>query len=203
MELVNQNLSYKDKCGIYVAEKVELIVPKQGSTKKEHIRFSLLKVKKNGRIDALDFSHYFNVGIPKLVEEYKRLGVTADGISEENMAKASDEYDKGTTPVDVLKVIQKPYFSFYGFWWTQDFGGVYRNKETGKETSSTLVFIPCDEDTGMPKSTFCMTAERLNEILEGYEPVSVTKAESTAPVESSTDADDRAAFEEFLRSRKG
>lgn len=189
MELLNNNKSYADRCGMYAVVEAELIVAKQGSGKNDYIRFSLKKRKKNGRIDKLGFSHYFNVGIKELVDEYKKLGVGEKGISAENLAKAREMYDKEETDCQ---------FDFYGFFWNQPLGGVYKHKESGKVSSETLVFIPCDEDTSIPKPEWAMTQARLNDILSNYEKVEDVPAEEVVPAEE----DDEAAFQEFLRMKK-
>lgn len=195
METMNPNTSYKDKCGIYRVVEAELIAAKAGSSKNDYIRLSLKKVMKSGRLQ-LGFSHYFNLGIKDYVEEYKRMGVTDKGISKENLEALKEAYDKGDTDAQ---------YEFYGFWWTQPFGAVYRNKETNKVSSETLVFIPCDEDTGMPLPEFVMTAARLAEILKGYELVKQDTAERDATVNDGdqADADDEAAaFAEYMRQKK-
>lgn len=183
-----------DKCGTYRTTAAELIVAKQGSGKKDYIRFSLMKVKKNGRIDKLGFSHYFNVGIEELVKEYKALGVTEKGISQENLMAAKAAYNKEETDVQ---------FDFFGFFWNQPLGGVYRHKETGTVSSDILVFIPCDEETGVPKPEWAMTQARLNDILKNYEKVQ-TSTNETEPsvVEQSSEEDEQAQFEEFLRMKR-
>lgn len=196
METMNSNTSYKDKCGIYRITAAELVAAKAGSGKNDYIRMSLKKVMKNGRLQ-LGFSHYFNLGIKEYVDEYKRMGVTGSGISDENLTALKEAYNKGETDAQ---------YEFYGFWWTQEFGRIYRNKETGKITSETLVFIPCDEDTGCPLPEFVMTAARLKEILKGYELVKEDTAEA-GPSENDSDQggaeeDEAAAFEEFMRQKK-
>lgn len=193
---MNQNKSYKDLCGTYRVVAAELVPAKQGSNKNDYIRISLKKVMRNGRLQ-LGFSHYFNLGIKEYVEEYKRFGVSDKGISTENLAKLKEAYDAGQTDAQ---------YEFYGFFWTQSFGGVYRNKDTGKISSETLIFVPCDEDTGMPLPEFVMTQSRLNEILQGYELVKESTAEANATVndadQSASEQDERAAFEEFMRQQK-
>jgi hypothetical protein len=190
-KMLDTNASYAERCGTYRAVDARLIVAKAGSGKNDYIQFDLKKVKKNGRVDMLGFSHYFNIGIKELVEEYKRLGVTDKGISKENLAAAKEAYAKEETDAQ---------FEFYGFFWNQSLGGVYKHKESGKISSETLVFIPCDEDTGLPLSLFCMTQERLQEILQGYELVE----QDTVPEESneSTEEDERKAFEEFMKNKQ-
>ena len=194
METMNPNLSYADKCGIYRITAAELVAAKAGSGKNDYIRMSLKKVMKSGRLQ-LGFSHYFNLGIKEYVEAYKAAGVTDKGISAENLEALKEAYNKGQTDAQ---------YEFYGFWWTQPFGGVYKNKETGKITSETLVFIPCDEDTGMPLPEFCMTEARLKEILNGYERVQEDKVEADATVNTDTpegEVDEAAAFAEYMRQK--
>lgn len=195
MEIMNQNQSYMDKCGVYRVTAAELIPAKAGSGKNDYIRLSLKKVMKSGRLQ-LGFSHYFNLGIKDYVDEYKRLGVTDKGISAENLASLKEAYDKGETDAQ---------YEYFGFWWTQSFGGVYRNKETKKVSSETLVFIPCDEDTGLPLPEFCMTQARLNDILAGYErmPEDKTEADVTVNEDAAGDAEDEAAaFAEYMRQKR-
>ncbi len=193
---MNQNKSYKDLCGTYRVVAAELVPAKAGSNKNDYIRLSLKKVMRNGRLQ-LGFSHYFNLGIKEYVDEYKRLGVTDKGISAENLAKLKQAYDAGETDAQ---------YEYYGMYWTQEFGGVYRNKETGKISSETLIFIPCDEDTGVPLKEFCMTSARLAEILNGYEIVKQDTAEVQPTVndadQGAGEEDERAAFEEFMRQQK-
>ena len=191
MEMLNSNSSYAERCGIYRAVDARLVVAKAGSGKNDYIQFDLKKVKKNGRVDMLGFSHFFNIGIKELVEEYKKLGVTDKGISKENLAKAKEMYSNEETDAQ---------FEFYGFFWNQSFGGVYKNKETGKISSETLVFIPCDEDTSIPKPEFAMTQARLNDILENYTRVQDTTAEDdNAP---SKEEQERAEYEAFLEAKR-
>lgn len=194
METMNPNQSYADRCGIYRITNAELVAAKAGSGKNDYIRMSLKKVLKSGRLQ-LGFSHYFNLGIKEYVDAYKEAGVTDKGISNENLEALKEAYNKGQTDAQ---------YEFYGFWWTQPFGGIYRNKETGKVTSETLVFIPCDEDTGMPLPEFCMTDARLKEILKGYERVAEEKTEATATVntDSAPEEDEAAAFAEYMRQKK-
>ena len=189
--MLNSNSSYAERCGIYRAVDARLVVAKAGSGKNDYIQFDLKKVKKNGRVDMLGFSHFFNIGIKELVEEYKKLGVTDKGISKENLAKAKEMYSNEETDAQ---------FEFYGFFWNQSFGGVYKNKETGKISSETLVFIPCDEDTSIPKPEFAMTQARLNDILENYTRVQDTTAEDdNAP---SKEEQERAEYEAFLEAKR-
>lgn len=192
MEMLNTNASYAERCGTYRAVDARLIVAKAGSGKNDYVQFDLKKVKKNGRVDMLGFSHYFNIGIKELVEEYKRLGVTDKGISKENLAAAKEAYAKEETDAQ---------FEFYGFFWNQSLGGVYKHKETGKISSETLVFIPCDEDTSIPKPEFAMTQARLNDILANYEKVSTGTAEDTS---SATDdaQKEREEYEAFLAAKR-
>jgi hypothetical protein len=195
MEMLNTNSSYAERCGIYRAVDARLIVAKAGSGKNDYVQFDLKKVKKNGRVDMLGFSHYFNIGIKELVEEYKRLGVTDKGISKENLAKAKEMYDKEETEAQ---------FEFYGFFWNQSLGGVYKHKESGKISSETLVFIPCDEDTGIPKPEFAMTQARLNDILQNYTKVEGTTTEDTGENASnmSKEEKERAEYEAFLAAKR-
>lgn len=191
VKMLDNNASYAERCGMYAATAAELVVAKAGSGKNDYIRFSLQKIKKNGRVDCLGFSHYFNVGIKELVDEYKRLGVTEKGISAEDLAKAKAAYDKEETDVQ---------FTFYGFFWNQPLGGVYRHKESGKVTSESLVFIPCDEDTSIPKPEWAMTQARLKDILDNYELVDGGPAEEE---EAGKSNDDQAAeFEAFLAAKR-
>lgn len=192
METMNKNTSYADKCGIYRITAAELIAAKAGSKKNDYIRLSLKKVMKSGRLQ-LGFSHYFNLGIQDYVEAYKAAGVTEKGISKENLEKLRDDYEAGNTDAQ---------YEYYGFWWTQEFGGTYRNKETGKIASDTLVFIPCDEDTGLPIPEFVMTSERLQQILEGYEPVKQDTTEEVVTGEQSDEENEEAAFAEYWRQKK-
>lgn len=195
METMNSNVSYADKCGIYRITAAELVVAKAGSNKNDYVRLSLKKVMKSGRLQ-LGFSHYFNLGIKEYVEEYKRMGVTEKGISAENLLALKEAYEEGKTDAQ---------YEFYGFWWTQSFGATYRNKDTGKIASETLIFIPCDEDTGLPLPEFVMTAARLQEILKGYELVKQDTSEADATVNDSDqdDADDEAAaFAEYMAAKK-
>jgi hypothetical protein len=191
MEFIDKNASYADRCGWYRTVAAELIPAKAGSKKNDYVRLSLKKVMKSGRLQ-IGFSNYFNMGIPDAVAEYKKFGVTENGISEENL-KALKEADQKEETVNIR-------YEYYGFFWTQPFGAIYRNKETKKISSETLVFIPCDEDTGLPLSLFCMTQERLQEILQGYELVE----QDTVPEESneSTEEDERKAFEEFMKNKQ-
>lgn len=190
--LLDNNASYADRCGMYAATAAELVVAKAGSGKNDYIRFSLQKIKKNGRVDRLGFSHYFNVGIKELVDEYKRLGVTDKGISAEDLAKAKEMYKNGDTDCE---------FQFYGFFWNQPLGGVFKHKETGKVTSETLAFIPCDEDTSIPKPEWAMTQARLNDILSNYEKVEGAPAEEERPTNSAS-AEEEAEFEEFMKRKR-
>lgn len=191
MEILNSNACYAERCGNYRAVDARLIVAKAGSGKNDYIQFDLKKVKKNGRVDMLGFSHFFNIGIKELVDEYKKLGVTDKGISKENLAKAKEMYNNEETDAQ---------FEFYGFFWNQSFGGVYKNKETGKISSETLVFIPCDEDTSIPKPEFAMTQARLNDILENYTRVQDTTAEdNNAP---SKEEQEQAEYEAFLAAKR-
>lgn len=190
MEMLNSNASYAERCGTYRAVDARLIPAKAGSGKNDYVQFDLKKVKKNGRVDMLGFSHFFNIGIKELVEEYKRLGVTDKGISKENLAAAKEAYNKEETDAQ---------FEFYGFFWNQSLGGVYKHKETGKISSETLVFIPCDEDTSIPKPEFAMTQARLNDILANYEKVSTSPAEDTG---DTTQSDLQDEYEAFLAAKR-
>lgn len=192
--MLNKNLSYKDKCGYYKIIAAELVPAKQGSNKNDYVRLSLRKIKASGRVETRGFSHYHNEGIKDIVEGLKRLGVTAQGISKENLEAWNEAFKKGEdVPYDPIQ---------YGFYWTQPFGAVYRNKETGKISSETLVFIPCDEDTGLPLQEYCMTAERLAEILSGYELVKQETAENDTN-QDQEDADDEAeALAKFIEQRR-
>lgn len=194
METINQNVSYADRCGIYRITAAELVAAKAGSNKNDYVRLSLKKVLKSGRLQ-LGFSHYFNIGIKEYVDEYKKMGVTDKGIADENLKALKEAYNKGETDAQ---------YEFYGFFWTQSFGATYRNKETNKIVSETLVFIPCDEDTGLPIPEFCMTAARLQEILQGYELVKDTTVEdkSVTKEENEDVEDEAAAFAEYMRQKK-
>ena len=192
VQMLDNNASYAERCGNYRAVDARLVVAKAGSGKNDYIQFDLKKVKKNGRVDVMGFSHFFNVGIKELVEEYKRLGVTDKGISKENLAKAKEMYAKEETDVQ---------FEFYGFFWNQPLGGVFQHKENGKVTSESLVFIPCDEDTSIPKPEWAMTQARLADILRNYERIKDGAAEEESASEAS-DEDERKAFEEFLAAKK-
>lgn len=192
METINQNLSYADKCGIYRITAAELVSAKAGSQKNDYVRLSLKKVMKSGRLQ-LGFSHYFNIGIKEYVDEYKRMGVTDKGISAENLNALKEAYEKGDTDAQ---------YEFYGFFWTQQFGATYKNKESGKVSSETLVFIPCDEDTGLPIPEFCMTQARLQEILQGYELVNQEVAPDESVTGAEAEEDERKAFEEFMKNRQ-
>lgn len=193
MEMLNTNASYAERCGIYRAVDARLMVAKAGSGKNDYIQFDLKKVKKNGRVDMLGFSHFFNIGIKELVDEYKRLGVTDKGISKENLAKAKEMYNNEETDAQ---------FEFYGFFWNQSLGGVYKHKETRKISSETLVFIPCDEDTSIPKPEFAMTQARLNDILQNYEKVNDTPSNDGTEDSQSDEDRERAEYEAFLAAKK-
>lgn len=191
--MLNTNSSYAERCSTYRAVDARLMVAKAGSGKNDYIQFDLKKVKKNGRVDMLGFSHFFNIGIKELVDEYKRLGVTEKGISKENLAAAKEAYNKEETDAQ---------FEFYGFFWNQSLGGVYRHKETGKISSETLVFIPCDEDTSIPKPEFAMTQARLNDILANYEKVTETPGNDGTESSQSDEDRERAEYEAFLAAKK-
>ena len=152
VELMNPNVSYTDRCGTYRVEDAEII----GSDKNEYVRLSLIKIYKSGRPE-MGFSHYFNIYNPSIVEEFKKFGVAEKG---KNMKAWREAYDNEQTDMPC---------EFYGFFWTQEFGGIYKKKEKGKNASDILVFIPCEKDTGLPLHEFVLTASRLQEILKGYE----------------------------------
>lgn len=166
--VMNANLSYKDQCGWYDAVEAELIVAKEGSGKNDSVRFSL---KKRGRGSRLGFSHYFTYAIPDDVKLYKDLGVTERGISDEDLAKAIDRWDNAYDNRGRLVDNGAMPFEFYGTWWNIDFGCEMRNLNTDKVSSSTMVFVPCDEDTGLPLPDFVVNANRLANIMAGYAPV--------------------------------
>lgn len=193
MEMLNTNSSYAERCGVYRAVDARLMVAKAGSGKNDYIQFDLKKVKKNGRVDMLGFSHFFNIGIKELVDEYKRLGVTDKGISKENLAAAKEAYNKEETDAQ---------FEFYGFFWNQSLGGVYKHKETNKISSETLVFIPCDEDTSIPKPEFAMTQARLNDILQNYEKVNDTPSNDGTEGSQSDEDRERAEYEAFIAAKR-
>ena len=152
VKLMNPNVSYTDRCGTYRVEDAEII---KGSGKNEYVRLSLRRVLKSGRF-ALGFSHYFNIFNHSIVEELKKFGVTEKGT---NLKAWREAYDNEQTDMPC---------EFYGFFWTQEFGGIYKKKETGKNASDKLVFIPCEKDTGLPLHEFVLTASELQEILKGY-----------------------------------
>jgi hypothetical protein len=195
METMNKNTSYADKCGIYRITEAELVVAKAGSNKNDYVRLSLVKVMKSGRLQ-MGFSHYFNIGIQNAVEEFKTYGVTEKGTSKENLAKLKEDYEAFNTKDPNVR------YEYYGFFWTQEFGATYRNKETGKISSDTLVFIPCDEETGTPIPEFVMTAERLQEILKGYELVKQNTTEEVVASGQENEEDEAAAFAEYMRQKK-
>lgn len=176
IKFLDPNKSYTDKCAWYRTEKAELI-EEQG--KKPYIRFSLRKVMKSGRM-APGFSHYFNIGIPEMVDAYKKLGVTKEGISAENLRTARERYK------DVDDAEAQP-FDFYGFWHTQEYDGVYRDSSNNERTSG-LYFMWCDEDDGSIFSEFAMTADRLKKILEGYTRVN-TVTDDTSDADAINDND--------------
>lgn len=184
--LMNANVSLIEQCGWYDAVEAELIPAKEGSNKNDAIRFSL---KKRGRAGRLGFSHYFTYAIPEDVAKYKALGVTEDGMSDEDYEKAVDRWDNAYDNRGRCKDAGAMPLEFFGTWWNIDFGTEMKNKNTGKVTSSTMVFVPCDEDNGMPLPDFVVNANRLANIMAGYEPVSDSGASSgdasgEAPVES-------------------
>lgn len=194
--VMNATLSYADKCGWYYAEEAELIVAAQGSSKNDSIRFSL---KKFGRSGALGFSHYFNIGIPAQVEKYKALGVKEDGISSEDLKVANDRWEKAFDKRGKCLDEGAAPFEFYGMWWNVDFGCEMKNKNSGKTASSTMVFVPCDEETGLPLPDFVVNATRLANIMAGYEPVSGDDAASSG--DASGDAAGESPEEELARLR--
>lgn len=194
--LMNATLSYADKCGWYYAEEAELIVASEGSKKNDSIRFSL---KKFGRSGALGFSHYFNIGIPAQVEKYKALGVKEDGISLEDLKVANDRWEKAFDKRGKCTDEGAAPFEFYGMWWVVEFGCEMKNRTTGKTTPSTMVFVPCDEDTGLPLPDFVVDAKRLANIMSNYEPVNGEAAASSG--DASGDAAGESPEEELARLR--
>lgn len=204
VNFLDPNQSYAERCRTYAAVECELVPGDKN--KNEYIRFSLKRIKKDGRIDALCFSHYFNVGISDMVKEYKRLGVSKDGISDENLVKAKEEYDDATTDCEVTSIGKKNYFTFCGFFYVQSLGGVYKNKTTNKVSSETMYFVVCDED-GFPKPEFLMTASRLEEIKKGYEPVNQSFAEEASVAEeqnpSGLTPEQQKLFEQFKAAQDG
>lgn len=195
METMNKNMSYADKCGIYRITAAELIAAKAGSNKNDYVRLSLVKVMKSGRLQ-MGFSHYFNIGIQSAVEEFKAYGVTDKGISKENLANLKSDYENFKTQDANVR------YEYYGFFWTQEFGGTYRNKQTGKIASDTLVFVPCDEETGLPVPEFCMDKARLQQILEGYELVKQNTTEEVVAGDTTEEVDEEIAFKEFMEKKK-
>lgn len=198
--MLDMNASYADKCLTYQAVKAELITPKANSGKNKSVRLSLMKIKKNGKLDRKDFSHYFNVGLPDLVKDYIKCGVTENGITEENLKKALNDEVESVDDASEL-------FIWYGFWHNQEFGGTYRHNETGKIVSSQLVFVPCDEDTSCPKKIWAMDNTRLQTILKNYTKVSGPAEEQDvtgADAESEEDEEARLKreYEEFMESRR-
>lgn len=181
--VMNANISYADKCGWYSAVEAELIVAKEGSKKNDSVRFSLKKFGKSG---ALGFSHYFTYGIPDDVEKYKELGVTEDGISDEDLNAAMDRWDNAFDKRGRKTDPGAMPFEFYGTWWTIDFGCEMQNINTEKVSSSTMVFVPCDEDTGLPLPDFVVNATRLANIMAGYTPV-VKNTDSASSGDASGD----------------
>lgn len=192
---MNKNMSYADKCGTYRITAAELIAAKAGSNKNDYVRLSLVKVMKSGRLQ-MGFSHYFNIGIQSAVEEFKAYGVTDKGISKENLANLKSDYENFKTQDANVR------YEYYGFFWTQEFGGTYRNKQTGKIASDTLVFVPCDEETGLPVPEFCMDKARLQQILEGYELVKQNTTEEVVAGDTTEEVDEEIAFKEFMEKKK-
>jgi hypothetical protein len=201
--LMNADMSYADKCGWYYAENAELIVAAEGSSKNDSIRFSL---KKFGRSSALSFSHYFNVGMPKQVAAYKALGVTEDGISTEDLEKANKRWEQAFDKRGKCVDPEAMPFEFYGTWWNIEFPCEMKNRTTGKVTTSTSVFVLCDEETGVPQRDYVVNSERLARIMAGYEPVG-TQAEISGEAEGVESPEEELArrrreAEEFLKNNK-
>lgn len=174
--VMNANVSVKDQCGWYDAVAAELVVAKEGSKKNDSIRFSL---KKRGRGGRLGFSHYFTYGIPDDVDKYKDLGVSEDGISDEDLAQAIDRWDNAYDSKGRCKDPGAMPFEFFGMWWNIDFGCEMKNLNTEKVSSSTMVFVPCDEETGLPLPDFVVNANRLANIMAGYTPVNTGDSASS------------------------
>lgn len=195
--LMNANLSYKDQCGWYDAVEAMLIVAKEGSKKNDSVRFSL---KKRGRGSRLGFSHYFTYAIPDDVKLYKDLGVTEKGISDEDLAKAIDRWDNAYDSRGRLVDNGAMPFEFYGTWWNIDFGCEMRNLNTDKVSSSTMVFVPCDEETGLPLPDFVVNANRLANIMAGYTPVNTSDSASSG--DASGDGHVETPEEELERLRR-
>lgn len=195
--LMNANLSYKDQCGWYDAVEAMLIVAKEGSKKNDSVRFSL---KKRGRGSRLGFSHYFTYAIPDDVKLYKDLGVTEKGISDEDLAKAIDRWDNAYDSRGRLVDNGAMPFEFYGTWWNIDFGCEMRNLNTDKVSSSTMVFVPCDEETGLPLPDFVVNANRLANIMAGYTPVNT--GDSASSGDASGDGHVETPEEELERLRR-
>lgn len=194
--VMNANVSVKDQCGWYAAVEAELVVAKEGSKKNDSIRFSL---KKFGRSGALGFSHYFTYGIPEDVEKYKELGVAENGISDEDLEKAmtrwDNAFDKRGRKIDPGAMP----FEFYGMWWNIDFGCEMKNLNTEKVSSSTMVFVLCDEETGLPLPDFVVNANRLANIMAGYTPVNTDDSASSG--DASGDGHVETPEEELARLR--
>lgn len=195
--LMNANLSYKDQCGWYDAVEAELIVAKEGSKKNDAVRFSL---KKRGRGSRLGFSHYFTYAIPDDVKLYKDLGVTEKGISDEDLTKAIDRWDNAYDSRGRLVDNGAMPFEFYGTWWNIDFGCEMRNLNTDKVSSSTMVFVPCDEETGLPLPDFVVNANRLANIMAGYTPANT--GDSASSGDASGDNHVETPEEELERLRR-
>lgn len=174
--LMNANVSLKEQCGWYDAVAAELVVAKEGSKKNDSIRFSL---KKRGRSGRLGFSHYFTYGIPDDVEKYKDLGVGEDGISDEDLAQAIKRWDNAFDKNGRCLDPNAMPFEFWGTWWTVEFGCEMKNLNTEKVTTSTMVFVPCDEETGLPLPDFVVDSKRLANIMAGYTPVNTDASASS------------------------
>lgn len=194
--LMNANLSLKEQCGWYDAVEAELILAKEGSNKNDAVRFSL---KKRGRAGRLGFSHYFTYAIPDDVEKYKALGVKEDGISDEDYSKAVDRWDNAYDNRGRCKDAGAMPFEFYGMWWNIDFGCEMKNRNSGKTASSTMVFVPCDEETGLPLPDFVVNATRLANIMAAYEPTNGDDAASSG--DASGEAAGESPEEELARLR--
>lgn len=197
IKMLDMNASYKDKCLWYQAVNAELM---QKAGKKDSVRLSLMKIKKNGKLDRKDFSHYFNVGLPDMVKDYIACGVTNKGITEEKLKAALEDNVANVDDASEL-------FIWYGFWHNQDLGGTFRHKETNKVVSSQLVFIPCDEDTSIPKGIWAMDNTRLQNMLANYVKVSGPAEEQDATGKDAESEEDEEArlkreYEEFIASRR-
>ena len=197
VKMLDMNASYKDKCLWYQAVNAELITK---SGKKDSVRLSLMKIKKNGKLDRKDFSHYFNVGLQDMVKDYIACGVTSKGITDEKLKAALEDNVANVDDASEL-------FVWYGFWHNQEFGGTYKHKESGKIASSQLVFIPCDEDTSIPKRIWAMDNTRLQTILQNYTKVSGPAEEEDATgTDAESEEEEKARlqreYEEFMASRR-